>query len=115
LSSPFCLSFPQGICFSRLPASLELLKTTRCNPHGATPHTSIGIFWNRRGWRQVEPAPPSKAERTMVVLFFIPVLILAIVAVVPAWPYNRNWSYYPSGGLGAILLLTIVLLFMNRL
>lgn len=51
----------------------------------------------------------------MVVLFFIPILILAIVAVVPAWPYNKNWSYYPTGGLGAILALTIVLLIMNRI
>ncbi|HKF48454.1 MAG TPA: DUF3309 domain-containing protein [Terracidiphilus sp.] len=51
----------------------------------------------------------------MVVLFLIPLLILAIVAVVPAWPYSRNWSYYPSGGLGVILVLTIVLLFMNRI
>ena len=54
-------------------------------------------------------------EHVVVVLFFIPVLILAIVAVVPAWPYNRNWGYYPSGGLGAILVLTIVLLFLNRI
>jgi hypothetical protein len=51
----------------------------------------------------------------MVVLFFIPMLILAIVAVVPTWPYNRNWGYYPSGGLGALLLLTIVLLLLNRI
>lgn len=51
----------------------------------------------------------------MVVLFLIPILILALVAVVPTWPYNRNWGYYPSGGLGAILVLTIVLLFMNKL
>jgi hypothetical protein len=51
----------------------------------------------------------------MVVLFFIPILILALVAVVPTWPYNRNWSYYPTGGLGAILVLTIVLLFLNRI
>ena len=51
----------------------------------------------------------------MAVLFFIPILILALIAVVPTWPYNRNWSYYPSGGVGALLLLTIVLLFMNKL
>jgi hypothetical protein len=51
----------------------------------------------------------------MVVLFIIPILILALVAVVPTWPYNRNWSYYPSGGLGAIIVITIVLLFMNKL
>lgn len=51
----------------------------------------------------------------MVVLFVLPILILAIVAAVPAWPYSKTWSYYPSGGLGAILVLTLVLLFMNRI
>jgi len=51
----------------------------------------------------------------MVVLFLIPVLVLAFVAVAPAWPYSKNWGYFPSGGLGAILVLTIVLLFLNRI
>lgn len=62
------------------------------------------------------PAPQeSKRGSHMVVLFGIPVLVLAIVAAVPLWPYNGRWSYYPSGGLGAILALTIVLLIMNRI
>ncbi len=52
---------------------------------------------------------------TMVVLFFIPALILLLVAVAPAWPYSKNWGYFPSGGLGAILVITIVLLFLNRI
>jgi hypothetical protein len=51
----------------------------------------------------------------MVALFLIPALILLFVAVVPTWPYSKNWGYYPSGGLGAILVLTIVLLFLNRI
>lgn len=51
----------------------------------------------------------------MVVLFLIPALVLALVAVVPTWPYSKNWGYFPSGGLGAILVLTIVLLFLNRI
>lgn len=51
----------------------------------------------------------------MVVVFLIPFLILLLVAVVPTWPYSRNWGYYPTGGVGAILALTIVLLFMNRI
>ncbi|HTX77195.1 MAG TPA: DUF3309 family protein [Terracidiphilus sp.] len=51
----------------------------------------------------------------MIVLFVIPALILLLVAVVPTWPYNRNWGYYPTGGVGAILVLTIVLLLMNRI
>lgn len=52
---------------------------------------------------------------TMVVLFLIPALVLALVAVAPTWPYSKNWGYFPSGGLGAILVLTIVLLFLNRI
>ena len=51
----------------------------------------------------------------MVVIFVIPSLILLLIAVVPAWPYSRRWGFYPSGGVAAILLLTMVLLFMNRI
>jgi hypothetical protein len=51
----------------------------------------------------------------MIILFVIPALILLLVAVVPTWPYNRHWGYYPTGGVGAILALTIVLLLMNRI
>ncbi len=51
----------------------------------------------------------------MVALFLIPALVLVLVAVAPAWPYSKSWGYYPSGGLGAILAITIVLLFLNRI
>ena len=37
----------------------------------------------------------------MVVFFLIPILILALVAAAPLWPYSKNWGLYPSGGLGA--------------
>ncbi len=51
----------------------------------------------------------------MVVMFLIPALILLLVFTAPAWPYSKNWGYYPTGGLGVILVLTIVLLFLNRI
>ena len=51
----------------------------------------------------------------MVVLFLIAMLILALVATAPLWPYSKNWAFFPSGGIGAILVLTIVLLFLNRI
>ncbi|MGA3121714.1 MAG: DUF3309 family protein [Polyangiaceae bacterium] len=38
------------------------------------------------------------------------VLVLALVGTVPAWPYSRGWGYYPSGGLGVVLLVVVVLL-----
>ena len=51
----------------------------------------------------------------MIALFLSPVLILVLVATVPTWPYNKNWGYYPTGGVGAILVLTLVLLMLNRI
>ena len=43
------------------------------------------------------------------------ILILLLIGAFPAWPYNAGWGYYPSGGLGLILLVIIVLALMGRL
>ncbi len=40
-------------------------------------------------------------------------LILLLVGAFPAWPYSRNWGYYPSGGLGLIVLILVILLLMH--
>ncbi len=45
----------------------------------------------------------------------IVVLILAIIGAVPRWPYSSGWGYYPSGGLGLVLLILLVLLLMGRI
>jgi hypothetical protein len=37
------------------------------------------------------------------------ILILLLIGALPAWPYSRGWGYYPSGGLGLILLILIIL------
>ena len=37
------------------------------------------------------------------------VLILALIGALPTWPYSTNWGYYPSGGLGLILIILLVL------
>lgn len=50
----------------------------------------------------------------MVVVFVIPSLILLLIAVAPTWPYSRRWGYIPSGGVGVLLVATIILLFVNR-
>ncbi|AHC47277.1 DUF3309 family protein [Achromobacter xylosoxidans] len=43
------------------------------------------------------------------------VLILLLIGAVPAWPYSRGWGYYPSGLLGIVLIVLIVLLLTGRL
>jgi hypothetical protein len=41
--------------------------------------------------------------------------VLVLIGAIPAWPYSRSWGYYPSGGLGLILLILIILLLMGRI
>jgi hypothetical protein len=50
-----------------------------------------------------------------VSLILIIILVLLLVGAVPAWPHSRGWGYYPSGGLGLILLIIIILALMGRL
>ncbi len=42
------------------------------------------------------------------------ILVLLLVGALPTWPYSSGWGYYPSGGLGLILLVLILLLVMGR-
>jgi hypothetical protein len=41
------------------------------------------------------------------------VLLLLLFGTWPAWPYSRGWGYYPSGGLGTILVILIVLMVLG--
>jgi Protein of unknown function (DUF3309) len=43
------------------------------------------------------------------------ILILLLVGALPTWPYSSGWGYYPSGGLGLILLILIILALTGRL
>jgi hypothetical protein len=43
------------------------------------------------------------------------ILVLFLVGALPTWPHSRKWGYYPSGGLGLILLILIILLLMGRI
>jgi hypothetical protein len=43
------------------------------------------------------------------------ILVLLLVGALPTWPYSSAWGYYPSGGLGLVLLIVIVLLLMGRI
>lgn len=47
---------------------------------------------------------------TIVIL----VLVLFLVGALPAWPHSRNWGYIPSGGLGTVLLIVLILMLLGR-
>jgi hypothetical protein len=43
------------------------------------------------------------------------ILILLLIGALPMWPYSGGWGYYPSGGLGLIVLILVILLLMGRI
>lgn len=42
-------------------------------------------------------------------------LILMLFGALPTWPHSKNWGYYPSGGLGLVVLILIILLLLGRI
>jgi hypothetical protein len=51
----------------------------------------------------------------MLGTILIVILILALLGALPRWPHSRNWGYYPSGGLGLVLLVLVILLLLGRI
>jgi hypothetical protein len=49
----------------------------------------------------------------MLVDVLIVILVLMLIGAFPAWPYSRSWGYYPSGGVGLILLILVILLLLH--
>jgi hypothetical protein len=49
--------------------------------------------------------------RTILIVF----LILMLVGALPTWPHSRSWGYYPSGGLGLVLVILLILLLLGRI
>jgi len=43
------------------------------------------------------------------------ILILLLIGAIPAWPYSSGWGYWPSGGLGLILLIVVILALTGNL
>jgi len=45
----------------------------------------------------------------------IVLLVLLLVGALPTWPYSNSWGYYPSGGLGLVLLIVLILALTGRI
>jgi len=48
-----------------------------------------------------------------MITILIIILLLMLIGAFPAWPYSRGWGYYPSGGLGLILVIVVILLLLR--
>jgi Protein of unknown function (DUF3309) len=51
----------------------------------------------------------------MLGTILIVLLILALLGVLPRWNHSSNWGYYPTGGVGLVLLVVVVLLLLGRI
>lgn len=43
------------------------------------------------------------------------VLVLLVIGAIPSWPYSRQWGYGPSGGLGLVVAILIILLVLGKI
>jgi hypothetical protein len=50
-----------------------------------------------------------------MLLILVVVLLVLSLGSFPAWPYSRGWGYYPSGGLGLVVVILVILLLLGRI
>ena len=48
-------------------------------------------------------------------IILLVILVLLLLGALPTWRHSRNWGYYPSGGLGTVLVIVLVLVLMGRI
>jgi Protein of unknown function (DUF3309) len=75
-----------------------------------------GRYRARGGAARREEGTPEEeiAEAAMLTILLI-VLVLILIGALPTWPYSAGWGYYPSGGIGLIVIVLVVLLLMGRI
>jgi sterol desaturase/sphingolipid hydroxylase (fatty acid hydroxylase superfamily) len=57
---------------------------------------------------------PSRVDKVNMRTILLIILILLLVGAFPAWPYSMGWGYYPSGGLGLVLVIVLILALTGR-
>jgi hypothetical protein len=56
-----------------------------------------------------------KGKESQMLTILIVLAVLVLLGVLPTWPHSRSWGYFPSGGVGLVVLVLIVLLLSGRL
>ena len=76
------------------------------------------LFSQRRGYsfglRKRMNALNKKEKQSMGTILII-ILVLLLLGALPTWPYSGSWGYYPSGGLGLVLLIVVILALSGRI
>lgn len=51
----------------------------------------------------------------MLGMILLIVLVILLLGALPTWPYSRGWGYYPSGGLGTVLVIILILVLLRQI
>ena len=61
------------------------------------------------------PLNPKPESKLMLGTILLIVLVILLVGALPSWPHSKSWGYFPSGGLGLVLIILVILLLTGRL
>jgi hypothetical protein len=82
----------------------------------AHPHATAARLLHRFWVNEFRIFPAGERNNNMSIgTILIIILILALIGALPTWPYSSGWGYYPSGGVGLLVLILVILLLMGRL
>jgi Protein of unknown function (DUF3309) len=66
-------------------------------------------------YRVCDAKSHSHLERKIMFAVLMVLLVLMLIGALPAWPHSRNWGYAPTGGLGLVLTILIILFLLGRI
>jgi len=58
---------------------------------------------------------PERKEQYVLGTILIVILVLALLGALPRWSHSRDWGYYPTGGVGVVLFVIVILLLLGRI
>jgi hypothetical protein len=61
------------------------------------------------------PEPQASSSDFDMLTILVVILLLVALGALPTWPHSRSWGYYPSGGLGLVVLVLVILLLLGRI
>ena len=57
----------------------------------------------------------AQRKNFMLGLILLVVLVMLLIGAMPTWPHSKDWGYYPSGGLGLVFVILLILVLMGRI
>src|SRR5579864_1356926 len=84
-------------------------RTSRRKPRSPSSNTRVRASRPRAAVIRLVAVSRGGIVRTILLI----ILILLLLGALPTWPYSAGWGYYPSGGLGLVMLVVIVLILMG--